>query len=90
MKVAPCAALDDGLLDVCLVGKMSKLKLLCCVPTIFFGAHLGIKQVEYFQTPAVHIAADRPLEVYADGEYVCHTPLEIKLIPAALRVIVPG
>jgi diacylglycerol kinase (ATP) len=90
MKVAPRAALDDGLLDVCLVGKMSKLKLVCCVPTIFFGAHLGIKQVEYFQAPAVHIDADRPLEVYADGEYVCHTPLEIKLIPAALRVIVPG
>jgi diacylglycerol kinase (ATP) len=90
MKVAPRAALDDGLLDVCLVGKMSKLKLLGCVPTIFFGAHLGIKQVEYFQTPAVRIDADRPLEVYADGEYVCHTPLEIKLIPNALRVIVPG
>lgn len=90
MKVAPRAALDDGLLDVCLVGKMSKFKLLCCVPTVFFGAHLGIKQVEYFQAPGVYIDADRPLEVYADGEYVCHTPLEIKLIPAALRVIVPG
>lgn len=90
MKVVPRAALDDGLLDVCLVGQMNKLKLLCCVPTIFFGAHLGIKQVEYFQAPAVHIEADRPLEVYADGEYICHTPLEIKLVPAALRVIVPG
>jgi diacylglycerol kinase (ATP) len=90
MKVAPRAALDDGLLDVCLVGKMSKLKLLCCLPTVFFGAHLGIKQVEYFQAPSVHIEADRPLEVYADGEYVCHTPLEIKLAPAALRVIVPA
>jgi diacylglycerol kinase (ATP) len=90
MKVAPRAALDDGLLDVCLVGKMSKFKLLCCVPTVFFGAHLGIQQVEYFQAPAVHIAADRPLEVYADGEYACHTPLEIKLIPAGLRVIVPA
>jgi diacylglycerol kinase (ATP) len=90
MKVAPRAALDDGLLDVCLVGQMNKLKLLCCVPTIFFGAHLGIKQVEYFQAPAVHIDADRPLEVYADGEYACHTPLDIKLASAALRVIVPG
>jgi diacylglycerol kinase (ATP) len=90
MKVAPRAVLDDGLLDVCLVGKMSKLKLLLCVPTVFFGAHLGIKQVEYFQTRAAYIDADRPLEVYADGEYVCHTPLDIKLAAAALRVIVPG
>lgn len=90
MKVAPRAALDDGLLDVCVVGKMRKLKLLFCVPTVFFGAHLGIKQVEYFQAPAVRIDADRPLEVYADGEYACQTPVEIKLVPAALRLIVPG
>ncbi|HEY6307090.1 MAG TPA: diacylglycerol kinase family protein [Candidatus Angelobacter sp.] len=90
MKVAPRAALDDGLLDVCLVGDMSKLKLLCCVPTVFFGAHLGIQQVEYFQAPGVRIDTDRPLEVYANGEYVCHTPVEIKLAPAALKVIVPG
>jgi diacylglycerol kinase (ATP) len=90
MKVAPRAALDDGLLDVCLVGNMSKLKLLCCVPTVFFGAHLGIKQVEYFQAPGVRIDTDRPLEVYADGEYACHTPVEIKVVPSALKVIVPG
>lgn len=90
MKVAPRAALDDGLLDVCLVGKMNKLKLLVCVPTVFFGAHLGIKQVEYLQAPAVRIDAAHPLEVYADGEYACHTPVEIKLIPAALKVIVPS
>ena len=49
MKVTPQATLDDGLLDVCLVSKMNKLKLLCWVPTIFFGQHLRLKEVEYFQ-----------------------------------------
>src|SRR4029077_17942431 len=48
MKVTPRALADDGLLDVCLVGKMNKLELLCWVPTIFFGGHLGLEQVEYF------------------------------------------
>jgi diacylglycerol kinase (ATP) len=90
MKVVPKAELDDGLLDVCLVGRMSKLKLLYCLPTVFFGAHLGIRQVDYFQTAAVHIDADRPLEVYADGEYTCRTPVDIKLVPAAMKVIVPA
>ena len=90
MKVAPQALIDDGLLDVCLVGKMNKLKLLCSVPTIFFGAHLRIRQVEYVQTPEVRIESRRPLPVYADGEYACHTPVEIKVLPAALRLIVPA
>ncbi len=90
MKVAPRAALDDGLLDVCLVGEMSRLKLLFCVPTIFFGAHLRVKQVEYFQARAVRIATGRPLEVYADGEYACQTPVELRLLSRALKVIVPA
>jgi len=45
MRVAPQALLEDGLLDVCRVGRMNKWKLLACVPTIFFGAHLRLKQV---------------------------------------------
>ena len=51
MKIAPRATLDDGLLDLCLVGAMNKFKLLACVPAarrglaggaIFTGVGLGI------------------------------------------------
>ena len=90
MRVAPHAELDDGLLDICRVEQMSKWKLLCCVPTIFFGAHLRIKQVRYFQTARICIESARPLEVYADGEYACRTPVEIAVLPRALSVIVPA
>lgn len=90
MKVAPGADLDDGLLDVCLVGKMSRLKILLCLPTIFFGAHTSIKGVEYFQAGRVRIETARPLELYADGELCGQTPLEIGLIRHGLKVIVPG
>jgi diacylglycerol kinase (ATP) len=90
MKITPHARPDDGLLDICVVGKMNKLKLLCWLPTIFFGGHLGLKQVEYFQAQSVRIEADRELELYADGDYACRTPVEISVLPRALRVIVPG
>ena len=90
MKIAPRAVLDDGLLDLCLVGAMTKLKLLACVPTVFWGAHLGIREVEYFQTPEVRIDAEPRLEIYADGEYACRTPATVRLLPRALRVITPG
>jgi diacylglycerol kinase (ATP) len=89
MKVTPRAIPDDGLLDICLVNKMNKLKLLCWMPTIFFGAHLRLKQVEYFQAAQLRIEPGRELELYADGEYACQTPVEIRLLPRALRVIVP-
>lgn len=89
MKVTPQATLDDGLLDICLVSKMNKLKLMCWVPTIFFGKHLRLKQVEYFQAKQIQIDAERELNVYADGEFAGRTPVEIEIIPQALRVIVP-
>jgi diacylglycerol kinase (ATP) len=90
IRIAPRAALDDGLLDICLVGAMNKLKLLACIPTVFFGAHLGIREVEYFQAPEIRIHSDPPVEIYADGEYACLTPATARLLPRALRVIVPA
>jgi len=90
MKVTPHAMLDDGLLDVCLVNKMNKLKLLCWVPTIFFGQHLRLKEVEYFQAGQIRIGAERKLDLYADGEYAAQTPVEIGVIRRGMRVIVPA
>lgn len=90
MKVAPRALPDDGLLDICVVSKLNKLKLLCWVPTIFFGGHLRLKQVEYFQAELVRIETERELELYADGDFACKTPVEIGVVRRALRVIVPG
>ncbi|HEY2116315.1 MAG TPA: diacylglycerol kinase family protein [Candidatus Angelobacter sp.] len=89
MKVTPRALPDDGLLDICVVGKLNKLRLLCWVPTIFFGGHLRLKQVEYFQAELVRIGTERELDLYADGDFACKTPVEIGVIRRALRVIVP-
>jgi diacylglycerol kinase (ATP) len=89
MKVTPRALPDDGLLDICVVSKLNKLKLLCWVPTIFFGGHLRLKQVEYFQAELVRIETARELELYADGDFACKTPAEIGVVRRALPVIVP-
>ncbi len=87
MKVAPRAKLDDGLLDVCVVGEMSKLRLLRNFPKIYSGKHLEVSGVNYFQTQGVRMETPTPSAVYADGEYVCNTPVEISVAATALRVI---
>ena len=89
MKIAPQAKMDDGLLDVCIVGGVDPFKLFCMFPTVYAGRHLTIKEVEYFQTQRVRIETEQPLDVYADGEYVCRTPVEIAVQHAALRVVTP-
>src|SRR3982074_2166456 len=71
MKIAPHAKLDDGLLDVCGIGNMNSFKLFCLFPTVYSGGHLQIREVEYFQASRLRIETETPLDVYADGEYVC-------------------
>ena len=88
MKIAPHARLDDGKLDLCVIADMAKLKLLTMFPTIYSGKHLKISQVEYTQTPGFRLATYVPHAVYADGEYVCDTPIEVSIAPKVLPVIV--
>jgi len=89
MKVAPRAKMDDGLLDVCVVGGVHPVKLFTVFPTVYAGRHLGIKEVEYFQAARLRAETEHPMDVYADGEFVCRTPIEVAVQSAALPVMVP-
>jgi diacylglycerol kinase (ATP) len=89
MKIAPQAKLDDGQLDVCLVGDVDPFRLFCLFPTVYAGKHLSIREVEYFKAARMRVESEYPLDVYADGEYVCRTPVEVGVQSAALTVITP-
>lgn len=89
MKVAPRAKMDDGLLDVCLVGAVSPMRLLRLFPTVYSGKHLDVREVEYFHSSRLRVETDQPMDVYADGEYVCRTPIEVSVQGSALRVVTP-
>jgi diacylglycerol kinase (ATP) len=89
MKIAPRAQMDDGQLDVCVIGGVDPFKLACMFPTVYFGRHLGIREVEYFQVTRLRVETEAPLDVYADGEFVCRTPIEVSVEPSALKVLTP-
>lgn len=87
MRMAPRAQLDDGRLDLCFVRKTGKLRLLRLFPTVFSGRHLGLPEVQYVQAARLRVESTPPLDVFADGECVARTPVEIAVRPQALRVI---
>jgi diacylglycerol kinase family enzyme len=89
MKIAPNAKLDDGKLDLCVVRGMNPFKLFCLFPTVYLGRHLGFREVEYEQSDSIRIETEVPLDVYADGDYVCQTPVEFSVARTALKVIAP-
>jgi diacylglycerol kinase (ATP) len=87
MRIAPRADPSDGQLDICRIWTMNPLELFCMFPTVYFGQHLRSPKVEYSKAERICVETDTPLEIYADGEFVCETPAEISVAPGALRVI---
>ncbi len=89
MRLTHRARMDDGLLDVCFVREMPKTRLLRLFRVVYSGAHIGMKEVEYLQASRLRIVADPVMEVFADGEYICSTPVELGVQRNALKVIIP-
>jgi len=89
MRLTHRARMDDGLLEVCFVRTLSKLRLLRLFRVVYRGEHIGMKEVDYFQAARLRIVTDPVTEVFADGEYICQTPVEMGARRSALRVIAP-
>ena len=87
MRIAPQADFADGKLDVCRISRVNPWKLFCMFPTVYFGRHLPLPEVEYSRAERVHVHTATPLDIYADGEFVCQTPADISVAAGALRVI---
>jgi YegS/Rv2252/BmrU family lipid kinase len=89
MMLAPNASLQDGALDVVLVGHVPKLSFLRLLPTVFKGEHIRQREVQVLRGAEVSIAADRPFTVYADGDPIAELPVTVRALPGAVRVIIP-
>ncbi|MGN6326568.1 diacylglycerol kinase family protein [Pseudolysinimonas sp.] len=87
MKVTPNAVLDDGLLDVMIVDPVSRLTFLRLFPKVFSGEHVGLPIVRMERARRLRIEADG-IVVYGDGERLGPTPVDVELVPGALRVLV--
>jgi diacylglycerol kinase (ATP) len=87
MRIAPEADFTDGKLDICRISMLSPLKLFCMFPTVYFGRHLRMPEVGYTRAERVVVQTDTPREIYADGELVCETPVEISVAAKMLHVI---
>ena len=65
---APDAVSNDGLLNFCAVGDVSKLKVLVALPTAFFGKHYIFKGVTPYTAEKVTIETNAPMWFHTDGE----------------------
>jgi len=92
MNIAPGASLDDGLLDVTVVGEMTRLQMLVNFPKVFKGTHTSHPKVTTYRAKRVGLEsldASVPMDVYADGERVGPLPAAMEAVGGALTARVP-
>jgi len=89
MFVAPDAMLDDGMLDVVVSERTSKLSFLKNLPRVFKGTHVELPEVRVFRAASVTVSADRPFVMYADGDPIGTLPVRVSALPGAVTVIAP-
>jgi diacylglycerol kinase (ATP) len=93
MHITPAARLDDGELDVTIVGPLGRFAFLRAFPGVFKGTHVTNHAVRTFRGQHVTIESrdpSVPMDVYADGERVGPLPATMEARPAALTVRVPS
>jgi YegS/Rv2252/BmrU family lipid kinase len=92
MHIVPSAEVDDGRLDVLVIGGAdghipSRWSLVASMREVYAGTHLRRPDVTVRRAQVVDLAMDRPVPVYADGEPCGDAPLRVSVRPAALRVL---
>ncbi len=86
MRLVPDAQLDDGLLDVVVIEHTPRLNFIRNTPKVFRGTHVHEPTVHIERAREIRLGADRPFEVYADGDAIAVTPALVTVVPAALKV----
>ncbi len=89
MNMAPDAEVDDGRLDVITIGEVGKFRFLLNLPKVFKGKHVEDGIVTSHTVTSIEVRASRPFTVYADGDPLTELPASIRVIPSALKMIVP-
>jgi YegS/Rv2252/BmrU family lipid kinase len=90
MWLAPAASLDDGMLDVVIVGHVPKLRFLRLLPSVFKGEHIRQPNVEVVKAREVKIRAARRFMMYADGDPIAELPVTVRALPGAVKVLLPS
>ncbi|MDF0373284.1 MULTISPECIES: diacylglycerol kinase [Streptomyces] len=88
MRICADAVMDDGLLDVTVVGDCSRTTLLKVFPKVYRGTHLGHPAVTVHRVSSISLAA-AGVTAYADGEPLGPLPLDVTCVPGAVRVLAP-
>lgn len=85
--LTPKAIANDGLLDVCMIKKLSIPERFGILPKVPKGAHLQNKKVHYYQTSKIELDFGKKVPFHLDGELHFAGRFEVSILPSAINVL---
>ncbi len=88
LRIAADAKMDDGLLDVLLVGPIRLHRLLKAIPIVLTSGDLRkFPEVRRFRCRKIAMRTDRVARIHGDGEDLGESPAEFEVLPGAVRIM---
>jgi len=78
--IAPEAEIDDGYLDVIILNKISRLKILRLFSSIYDGTHINYDEIEYIKAKNIKVTETNPGKLIPDGEIMGSTPITVECL----------
>jgi diacylglycerol kinase (ATP) len=86
MRICPAADATDGMLDICVAGRVSRTALARIKPKVYKGTHVDHPLVSTYRAKTVQIEADGII-AYVDGERSAPLPVTVKAVPGAISLL---
>jgi len=86
LRLAPEANLEDGRLDLVLLENLSVSEIARTLPRLAISGEIRTQRIQRHSITRARIETERPCAFHADGEIIGMTPVEITVVPGAMRV----
>lgn len=89
LRLAADAQIDDGLLTALFVKNLSAAEVLGAIPRLLTRGELPDSYVTRASAARVRLSCDRECLFHGDGEVLGPAPVEIDVLPRAVRILAP-
>ena len=89
MMQLPHAIFNDGLLDVTIIGKVGKIKIIRSIKKLYDGSFVDLEEVETYTCKHLIVESEPLFRMETDGESLPPSVYEIQIMEGALSVVLP-
>jgi YegS/Rv2252/BmrU family lipid kinase len=88
MMQTPHAVHDDGLFDITIIKRMRKGEIIRNLKRLYDGSIYDHPKINWYRGKDIKINSDPEIYVEADGESLGSSPIEFRIIPKCINVII--